>query len=473
MVALSEQARQELAVLLNEAERRGMIRPDFGGWMARARSEFDWSARHFRVMQDALNRVTAGEWKRVIFQIPIRHGKSEHNTISYNAYRLERDPTTRLVIASHKQGQAHKFSRVVRRLTKKRGVPMSADRNTAGEWETEAGGGLIALGANAGTASLNADVITVDDPIGGRAQAESQAERDTLWDWFTNDILSRTQPHTAVILTMSRWHQDDLVGRLLSEQAGDWQVVDLPGLAEPDDPLGREEGEALWPEMYDEAWMEQTRRQLGSYGFASLIQGRPTPREGGMFKWEWWQEIEEVPATGPMVRYWDTAGTEATGDNDPDYTAGALLCRMVDGRTAIVDVERFRAGLALRDEKMVQCAVRDRQRYGGRVRWYIETESGIGGAERTAQLIRRLQQTGIPVYADPRPSKNKVLRAEPLASKAEAGNVVLCPGEWRGPFRGEAAEFPGGRHDDQIDAAAGADAKLAVTNTLTVGTHRA
>ncbi|MBA3890550.1 MAG: phage terminase large subunit, partial [Gemmatimonadaceae bacterium] len=201
--------------------------------------------------------------------------------------------------------------------------------------------------------------------------------------------------------------------------------------------------------------------ELGAYGFASLLQGRPRPREGGMFKWAWWQLIDDVPKVGPMVRYWDLAGTEPKGKgHDPDYSAGTLACRMPDLRTAIVDVARFRKSIAARDAELEVLAKADLAAYRGRIRWWIETEAGIAGQERTATLVRRLQALGMPVSTE-HPTGKKIHRAEPLASKAEAGNVVLCPGPWRDPFRAEAADFPNGAHDDQIDSAAGADSKLA------------
>jgi predicted phage terminase large subunit-like protein len=163
-----------------------------------------------------------------------------------------------------------------------------------------------------------------------------------------------------------------------------------------------------------------------------------------------------------MVRYWDLAGTEAKGGgHDPDYSAGALLCRMQDRRTAIVDVARFRKSINARDVELERLARDDLASYRDRVTWWIETEAGIAGTERTAELVRRLHAVGMAVSTE-HPTGKKVYRAEPLASAAEAGNVVLCPGLWRDPFRAEAADFPNGKHDDQIDAVAGALSKLSV-----------
>jgi predicted phage terminase large subunit-like protein len=440
---------------------RPAVEAEFGRWMDRVRhlgSDKVWTAKHFRCMQQVLDQVTAGTVRRVFFQIPIRHGKSEHNTIGYSAYRLERDPRTRILICSYNQTQANTFSRSIQSLARTREIRITKD--AAAEWETTAGGGVRAVGAGAGLASVNAGLIVIDDPIGSRDDAESLAHRDMVWDWLTNDVLARCDPRTAVLFTMSRWHQDDPAGRLRDRQGAKWTVIDLPAAAEVDDPLGRAMDEPLWVEERNAAWLEEKRVELGAYGFASLLQGRPRPREGGMFKWTWWKLIETVPAVGAMVRYWDLAGTLPRGGlHDPDYTVGALGCRMVDQRTAIVDIERFRKSIAERDARLVEVARADLKAYPGRIRWWIETEAGIAGGERTAELVRRLQAVGMAVSCE-HPTGKKVHRAEPLASKAEAGNVVLCPGAWRDDFRSEAADFPHGRHDDQIDAASGADTKL-------------
>jgi predicted phage terminase large subunit-like protein len=358
---------------------------------------------------------------------------------------------------------AQKFSREIRRLARLRGVSLSRERDAVGEWETTSGGGVQAVGAGAGVASVNADLIIIDDPIGSRDDAESLAKRDQVWDWLTNDILARCEPQTAVIMTMSRWHQDDPAGRLLDQQRARWTVIDLPAEAEENDSLGREPGEPLWPELRPQQWLDEKREELGAYGFASLLQGRPRPREGGMFKWAWWKLLESVPASGRLVRYWDLAGTEPKGKgHDPDFSAGVLACRMPDSRTAIVDVQRFRKSVNARDVEVETVARDDLKNYRGRdLVWWIETEAGIAGEERTQELVRRLQALGLTVRTE-HPTGKKVFRAEPVASAAEAGNVVLCPGAWRDPFRAEAADFPNGKHDDQIDAAAGAFAKLAI-----------
>ena len=466
-------------------ERRNETDPDtpkvpdqFGEWLKQARPEFRWDYKHFQHMQGVLDRVTARTLKRVYFSCSIRHGKTEHNTIGYIAYRLERDPSLRVLLCSSNQKKANKFSREVRRIVKRRGVALSVEKDGANEWETQAGGGVQAVGAGAGVASVNADLIVIDDPIGKREDAESQAERDRVWDWITSDLLARCEPHTAVVMTMSRWHQDDPAGRILDGQAGAWEVVDLPAEAVENDPIGRAVGEPLWPEMRGAEWIAEKKVELGAYGFASLCQGRPQPRGGGMFKWDWWKLTDVVPTDGTMVRYWDTAGTDADGGNDPDYTAGVLMLReptvkakdgtKTGGRTYILDVARFRHSVGQRDAEIERVAKEDREKYGGKVRWWFEQEAGVGGKDRTKNLQRMVQAVGVAVDIEPA-TGNKLVRAEPLASAVEAGNVYLGPGAWRNAFRQEAAEAPTGKHDDQWDAAAGGYNKLSRGNTYIGG----
>jgi predicted phage terminase large subunit-like protein len=445
-------------------------------WLPLALPDYTWTAPHFTAMIAVLDRVTAGELRRCYFQIPIRHGKSTLNTLAYAVHRLERDPKTRIIVASYNQRQADKFSREVRRLARTRGVSISGDRDAAGEWETTAGGGVRAVGAGAGLASVNADLILVDDPIGSRDDAESPAKRDQVWDWLTNDVLARAEPHTAVLVTMSRWHQDDPAGRLLDQQRERWHVLDLPARAEPDDPLGRAEHAPLWPEMRGEAWLDEKLVELTPYGFASLLQGRPRPRAGGMFQWDWWSLVDDLPTQCQWVRYWDMAGTRPkSGGHDPDYTAGVLATRMRDGRTMIGHVSRFRTEVAARDAQIVAQARADVARFGqGRVTYWLEAQAGISGEDATRYLLRQLHAVGIAAFAE-RPTGSKIERATPLASAALAGNVCLGPEDaafpWRDAFRLELADAPTGRHDDQLDAAAGAFAKLAAP-TSSVSTFR-
>ncbi len=458
----------------------------FGDWLVannpgvvRGHPEWRWDYRHHVLMQKLLDRVTSGACKRAKFQIPIRHTKSEHNTIAYAVYRLKRNPRLRILIVSYDQDQANDFSLSARRFAEYCGIAFSRDKNAVSDWETTEGGRLKAIGINGGFASKGFDLIIIDDPIGRRADAESQAHRNMVWDTITNDILARCEPTTSVIFTMSRWNQDDPAARIDQQFPGMWETIDLPGEAEgpdkngvvPKDPLGRKPGAPLWPEFRGSAWLAEKRVELLEYGYLSLIQGRPRPRMGGMFKWDRWKLLDYVPRKGLLIRYWDMAGTRPKGnEHDPDYTAGVMERRWPtrpDGtaETSIAHVIRFRVEVAARDDMIVARAKKDLKQYGSNIIYWFERQAGIGGTEASHAVEQRVRNLGIAVESE-YAGKSKAERARPLASACLAGDVYLEPDDteepWHDAFRNEAADFTGNgdKHDDMVDGASGAFNKL-------------
>lgn len=427
---------------------------------------WDWDAPHLVHLGKRLDQLAPGG--RLCQELPIRHGKSELATIRFAAREIIRDPATRIIIGSNTERLAKKFSRKIRRMVARFGVPLSRDVNTAAEWETTSGGGVRAAGMGGATAGEGCHLLIIDDPIANREQAESEAEREAVWESLTNDFFSRLEPDGRAVFTMSRWHEDDPIGRLRDGRAGGaWDFLRLPARAEEGDELRRPVGAALWPTRWSLERLAERELLLGPIGTASLLQQAPQPKGGSMFKWEWWGLLDVVPATvGPLVRYWDIAGTEPKrGRHDPDYTVGALLGRMADKRFVVLDVARFRHSIGQRDAAMREVMLADRAAYGGRVRWWIERPTGMGGDDQARALQQALAGVALQFES---PTSDKVTRAAPLASHAEAGLVALAPGEWRDAFRLEFSAFPRGKHDDVVDATTGAFSKLALP-TGTVG----
>ena len=256
----------------------------------------------------------------------------------------------------------------------------------------------------------------------------------------------------------TRWHEDDLAGRILeSENAASWTVVNLPALAEDGDALGRQPGQALWLARFGEDDLENTRREMGTPSFTALYQQRPTALEGGMFKREYFDMVNVAPRNANRVRYWDKAGT--VGDSG-DYTAGVLMARDAAGTFYVEDVVRGRWSALERERIIRQTAEMDKATYtglGGVAIW-MEQEPGSGGKESAESTIRAL--AGHSVYAE-RVQGDKATRAEPFAAQCEARNVKLVAGPWNAAYLDEIAMFPNGRHDDQADASTGAFARLA------------
>lgn len=207
---------------------------DFEEWLPSVSGGMSWTSRHFVYICEQLRRVTSGEVKRMMLFMPPRHGKSELVTIRYALWRLLREPRMNIIIASYNQKLAEHFSRKIRWLAESC-LEVSRSRNAVGQWETAAGGGVKAVGVGAGVTGFGGNLIIIDDPVKGMRQANSRVYRDRAWDWYRNDIYTRLEPNGSIILIQTRWHEDDLAGRLLKNmQTGgeQWEMVRLPALAE-------------------------------------------------------------------------------------------------------------------------------------------------------------------------------------------------------------------------------------------------
>ncbi len=384
--------------------------------------------------------------------MPPRHGKSDLATIRYSAYRLEANPQTRIIVGAYGQTLANKFSRRIRTVARLRGLQVSAERESAEEWETLQGGGLRAVGVGAGVTGHGADLILIDDPVKNREEAESDAYRSRCWDWYTDDLYTRLEPGGAIILCMTHWHQDDLAGRILaSDQASQWTVIRLPAEAEENDPLRRAIGEALCPDRFDLAALADIKKTLG-HSYHALYQQRPQPREGGMFKAHWFELVDEVPKQARRIRRWDMAATSGDGD----YTVGLLMAEK-NGVYYIEDVKRGQWSSGERDKIIRATAERDAHDYE-RVEVWGPQDPGQAGKDAAASFIRLL--SGFPVYTEPE-SGSKELRAEPFAAQAQAENVKVKRASWTMSYVDELCNFPTGVNDDQVDASSGAFNKLA------------
>jgi predicted phage terminase large subunit-like protein len=328
-------------------------------------------------------------------------------------------------------------------------IALSAERAAVQDWETAEGGGVRAAGVGAGITGFGGDLIIIDDPVKSREEAESLAYRDRVWDWYTDDLYTRLEPDGAIILIMTRWHEDDLAGRILASEDGpNWTVACLPAEAEVDDPLGREIGEPLCPARYDTPALEDRKRVLGVYGYSALFQQRPAPRSGGMFKREWFEIVAALPAGLRRVRYWDMAASA-----EGDWTAGVLMSMDPAGSIYIEDVARIQGTPGTVEKLIVQTAALD----GPQVQVWMEQEPGASGVNLISYYARVLAGYG---FHGNRASGDKITRADPLASQAEVGNVKILRGYWNPAFLEELALFPKGRHDDQVDGASGAFAML-------------
>ncbi|MXV35688.1 MULTISPECIES: phage terminase large subunit [unclassified Saccharibacter] len=417
---------------------------------------------HLQLLSHKLMQVERGEIDRLMVFMPPRHGKSELSSTRFPAWYLGRHPTRQIITASYSADLAENtFGRNVRNLFRSPefsnvfpNILLSNDSSAKGQWATNKGGVYVAAGVDGGLTGKGAHLAIIDDPFKDRKEAESQVIRDNVWDWYRSVLYTRLMPSGAIVLIMTRWHPDDLAGRLLKAQdtGGDhWDVVELPALADsPDDALGRSEGEALWPDRYPLPALKRIRDTVGPREWAALYQQKPTEAEGNLFKLTALSYLDAEPSgVIDLVRRWDLAATRDTGGNDPDWTVGVKMGRLDSQHYVILDIVRFRGG-----PQDVQQAILNTARADGyETRIVLPEDPGQAGKAQSAYLTGLL--VGYHVQCI-RETGDKATRATPFASQVNVGNVCLVKSAWNAPFIEELRAFPAATHDDQVDAAAGA-----------------
>jgi predicted phage terminase large subunit-like protein len=383
--------------------------------------------------------------------MPPGSAKSTYVSVLFPAWWFTQHPRSSIISASHSSGLASPFSRRVRALILAKeaslGFGLARDQRSSQSWSTTNGGDYFSIGVRGAITGRRADLILVDDPVRCQADAESARQRDYVWEWFKADLTTRLRPGGKVVLIMTRWHPDDLAGQLLARARSQWRIVRLPALAEVGDPLGRTEGEPLWPEWEDLSALVRKRELIGERAWSALFQQDPHPAGGKLFAVVHLATIEpqDVGFSKSIIRAWDLAATGATGQNDPDWTVGLKLAQQNDGRYVVLNVLRIRGTPRQVEELVVNTAHRD----GAAVIVGIPEDPGQAGKSQMAYLTRQL--AGFHVIAA-RETGSKATRAMPVASQIEAGNVGIARADWNQSFIDELRDFPFGHKDDQVDA---------------------
>src|SRR5262252_1197288 len=307
MLNLTQLSREEWLAALAKKKRR-QTRKFFSKWSRIAGFE---PAAHHRLLMSKLVRVARGTCPRLMVFMPPGSAKSTYGSILFPAWYLARHSNHAILAASHTVELAEKWGRRVRNSIEEYGptlgLSIAPDNAAAGRWALTQGGEYYAAGVGVGIAGFRADLALIDDPVRSREDADSALVREKTWDWFKSDLSTRLKPGGRIVLIQTRWHEDDLAGRLLLDmrKGGDaWDVLSLPAIADEGDVLGREPGAVLWDDAYGYGdFLRHEQRTQSARNWSALYQQSPAPEEGNQFKDEWLRPYTTHPALETLAVY--------------------------------------------------------------------------------------------------------------------------------------------------------------------------
>lgn len=398
---------------------------------------------------------------RLLISVSFRHGKSEYIARWLVAWFIARyQKRVILGTASKDLAESHgEFARdvIVEHGPDVFGVEVSNSSAAKAKWnlQSPAKGGLYAVGVGSSPIGWGADLIVVDDPFGSYEDAMSPTIRTKVKKWVTGSLMSRlNQGKGAVIVICARWHEDDLSGWLKTNAPDEWREIRLPALADDeDDPLGRELGEPLCPELYTAEALHRMRASMslefGEGVWLAQAQQDPTPPGGGMFPDDRWVVVDHLdfdPKDITWCRGWDLAATVGGGD----FTVGVLMGWLPDpdGRFIVADVRRGQWAPEEWRQQLLTCAATDPP--GTLIE--LPQDPGQAGKDQAGLLVSMLAGHNVNVRPQ---TKSKEIRANTYSAQQRGGRILVhLPAAAEGVFIAEHRSFPNGRNDDQVDAAA-------------------
>lgn len=397
----------------------------------------------------------------LIIGAPPRHGKSELLSYWTPVWALDRRPTDTTILTGYGADLVRGFSRRIRdtisywtNLEEDRDYlhcPLKSDSKNVDAWNTEAGGGLYAVGIGGAILGRGAHLFIIDDYIKNVKEAESPTVLKDIWDWFRGVTLSRLEPNAVQLIVASRWSRQDLVGRILQEEPEQWKVINFPALAlEPDklgpDLLGRSVEMALWPERYSAKHLQKLRKRMGTYLFDAQYQQVPHARTSDSERTNNIPIIDIVP-TNPLFRRcraWDLAASGQKGD----LMVGSAMIRDETRKRTIIEDIRTKHPNPRDVENFIYSTAEDD---GFDVVILIEQEPGSSGKIWAASLTEKLK--GYMVKFVPS-SGSKWIRAQPIITAAENERLEIKRAPWNQDFLDEFCDFNGeaGGQDNRVDS---------------------
>ena len=409
--------------------------------------------KHINLLNEKLQDIAFGITKRLMVFLPPRHGKSMLVSHYFPAWYLGMFPDKRVILTAYEADFAATWGRRARDVLNEYGnfvfgIEVNNKSSAANRWDIQENmGGMVTAGVGGPITGKGADILIIDDPVKNAEEANSQTYRDKTWEWYQSTAYTRLEPNGSIILIMTRWHEDDLAGRILHQIEHDkgehWEVINLPAIAEDHDILGRIIGEPLWPRRYDLNELEQIKYTTGSYWWSALYQQRPQPPEGGLLKRSWirYYQTYELPPLEEFIIYqaWDLAiSTKETADYTVCTTIGVSKKKQI----YVLDWYRDRIDFPTQVRMVEKLANK-----------WKPSQIGIESNAYQQALPQQLKKTSLLPIKEVKRTKDKVTRITSAFVHFENGKILLPE---KHPelenFINEYIYFPQGKHDDMLDS---------------------
>lgn len=429
-------------------------------------------ARHLRFLAKHLMRIHRGECKRLLVSMPPRFGKTLLTSRYFLGWWLGTHPSDRVITTTYQARLVQRWSRNIRNDLARCGPEVfgvaASTRAAADDWdllpmrerdegEEPVEGGVSAVGTGGALTGKGAHILNCDDLVKGSEEVRNARVRDHMYEWFEQDLMTRLEPTGAAIVTMTRWHADDIPGRIIkSQEAGNpiggepWEVINLAALAGENDPLGRAPGESLWEERWPRAKLERMKRGMSPYAWSALFDGHPVPAEGGIFRKLWFAYFEEqgeyLVGVGTRVRAaallrYVTLDPAFSKRTSADHSAAAAWALDTDNnRLYLLELVRGRF-----TPKELASAVRGLMGRHGAELCFAERNNL---KEDAMKLIRE----SLPMR-EIQPNTDKVARAMPVTAHLADGRLLFRKNApWLPALEEELLAFaPDSKEDDQVD----------------------
>jgi len=403
---------------------------------------------HHRVIARHLEDAAEGRIKRLMILVPPRYGKSELSSIRLPAWYLGKYPDKKVILASYSDWFSLQFGKHARNVCQtemhRTIFPESKvrkDSSSGALWELDAGGKFVAVGRGGAVTGHGAHLLILDDLIKNIQEAFSDNMRDTIWDWYKTTLFTRLEQDASIVIVNTRWHEDDLIGRILEHEGEKWTVLKMPAIADKDYTYGEyvyNEGETLWPEKYPLETVLETKGVMGSH-FDSIYQQEPGAQSGTIFKRDQWRKFFTPPHNPKwVIQSWDT-GFKTGSQNS--YSA---CTTWVETDSGFYLIHAWWDRLTFPELKSACVDLYDK---------FKPNEVIIEDKASGQSLIQELKQnTKVPVKGI-KPEGDKSARAHSVTPLFESGSVYILEGEqWSDEVIDYAAKFPRTKNTDVIDS---------------------